>query len=79
MLISFSFKKAAALSGGGPGNLATLPPDMQADHLRKVVKSCKLYSKMTDLELDEIGIRGGCDLLRSGDRDLTHGICFFLF
>jgi hypothetical protein len=46
------------MSADGPGKVATLPPDMQADHLRKVVKSCKQYSKMTDLELDEISIKG---------------------
>lgn len=46
------------MSADAPGKVATLPPDMQADQLRKMVKSCKQYSKMTDLELDEIGIKG---------------------
>jgi protein CMS1 len=34
-----------------------MPPDMQADRLRSIMKSCKRCEKMTDLELDEIGIK----------------------
>ena len=35
-----------------------MPPDMQADHLRKLVKMCKQFAKLSDLELDEIALRG---------------------
>lgn len=57
-LCSAYYQKAAATSGGGPGQVASLPPPMQADHLRKMVKSCKGFGKMTDLELDEVAVRG---------------------
>ncbi|UZJ52481.1 hypothetical protein CBS101457_001801 [Exobasidium rhododendri] len=48
-------KKAANQSA--PNQVAEMPSDLQADHLLKMIKSCKKYSKITDLELDEIAIR----------------------
>jgi hypothetical protein len=57
MALTFlNMKKAANQSA--PSRVAEMPPDMQADYLLKMIKSCKRFSKMSDLELDEIAIRG---------------------
>lgn len=49
-------KRAAANLAVEPGAIASWPPDMQADHMRKLMRSCKQFSKMTDMELDEVGL-----------------------
>lgn len=49
-------KRAAANLAVEPGAVARWPADMQADHMRKLMKSCKQFAKMTDIELDEVGL-----------------------
>lgn len=49
-------KRAAANLAVEPGAVARWPKDIQADHMRKLMKSCRQFSKMTDMELDEVGL-----------------------
>lgn len=49
-------KKAAANMALQPGALAKYPVEMQADHLRQLMRSCKQFSKWTEMELDEMGV-----------------------
>ena len=45
----------------GPG---VLPQDMQADFLSKVWRQTKAYAKASEMELDEVGVRGECGVVR---------------
>ena len=49
-------KKAAANLALQPGALAKYPVEMQADHLRQLMRSCKQFNKWSEIELDEMGI-----------------------
>ncbi|MCO5589978.1 hypothetical protein L7F22_043947 [Adiantum nelumboides] len=49
-------KKAAANLALQPGALAKYPVEMQADHLRQLMRSCKQFSKWSEMELDEMGV-----------------------
>lgn len=58
MLTVVACQKAAANLAVEPGAVSRFPPDMQADHLRKLMRSCGQFSKLTDIELDELGLTG---------------------
>ncbi|PWN33856.1 uncharacterized protein FA14DRAFT_190969 [Meira miltonrushii] len=67
-------KKAAANMALQPGALAKYPVEMQADHLRQLMRSCKQFSKWTEMELDEMGVAqsmlidtSGLDIKREAD------------
>lgn len=40
------------------GGAATQPPDMQADYLRKTMRKCKAFEKLSEMEMDELALRG---------------------
>jgi len=52
--------RASMPESAGPG---VLPQDMQADFLSKVWRQTKAYAKASEMELDEVGVRGECELL----------------
>lgn len=49
-------KKASANMALQPGALARYPVEMQADHLRQLMRTCKQFSKWSEIEMDEMGI-----------------------
>lgn len=51
-------KKAKDHLALSPCSLAQRPPDIQADHLRKLLRSCKAFSRLSEFELDEMSIAG---------------------
>lgn len=50
-------KRAAENLALEPGSISRMPRDTQADHLRKLMRGMSSYSKLSELELDEIGIQ----------------------